>query len=165
MTVADESRAVEIALDDVVALGDVAASLGRDKRARILDEVASRRLADAPPVRPGIAARLLGVSEPTVRSWVERGILQAVSRRPRLLLDPESVLTLRDLVDELRAVGQDRNLAEALSHRLADEHARRSRSAAVARHDAAWRLSGPAAPLGMIDRCRWRSAVPLPRTS
>jgi hypothetical protein len=92
-----------------------------DERAQTLESVASHRLASAPGIRPSIAALMLGLSEPTVRDWTKRGILRIRNRKPRLLLDPASVLQVRQLVAELRQAGQIRGLLEAVYDRLADE--------------------------------------------
>jgi hypothetical protein len=64
---------------------------------------------------------MLGLSEPTVRDWTKRGILRIRNRKPRLLLDPASVLQVRQLVAELRQAGQIRGLLEAVYDQLADE--------------------------------------------
>jgi hypothetical protein len=72
-------------------------------------------------MRPSIAAALLGLAEPTVRAWARRGVLRIRSRKPRLLLDPASVLEVRELVGELRRAGQTRNLLDEVYDRLADE--------------------------------------------
>jgi hypothetical protein len=61
------------------------------------------------------------LSEPTVRAWASRGILKIRSRKPRLLLDPASVLEVRQLVGELRQVGRTRDLLDEVYNRLADE--------------------------------------------
>lgn len=91
------------------------------RRAQALDLVASRRLASAPGMRTVIAATALGLSEPTVRAWVRRGVLRARSHKPRLLLDPASVLEVRELIDELRQAGRTRDLLEQVYNRLIDE--------------------------------------------
>jgi hypothetical protein len=84
--------------------------------------VAERWLASAPGLRPSIAAVLLGLSEPTVRAWAKRGILRVRSSKPRLLLlDPASVLEVRQLVSELQLAGQTRDLLDEVYNRFADD--------------------------------------------
>jgi hypothetical protein len=87
----------------------------------VLEAVANRWLTSAPGMRPSIAAALLGLAEPTVRAWARRGILRIRSRKPRLLLDPASVLEVRELVGALRLAGRTRNLLDEVYNRLADE--------------------------------------------
>src|SRR6202167_1541956 len=58
---------------------------------------------------------------PTVRAWAKRGILRVRRSKPRLLLVPASVLEVRQLVSELRAAGQTRDLLDEVYNRLADE--------------------------------------------
>jgi hypothetical protein len=96
-------------------------TLGEDdeRRARLL-AVSDSALAEESTVRPVIAARILGLSEKTVRAWAAAGVLAVARRSPRLLLDVRSVHAVSHLVSELRAAGQDRDLLEQVWHRLAD---------------------------------------------
>ena len=122
MSVTQERETLTTLLDDVAKLHEVAGTLPEgDERAQALESVAERWLASAPGMRPSIAASLLGLSEPTVRAWVKRGILRARSARPRLLLDPASVLEVRRLVADLRRAGKSRGLLDEVYNRLADE--------------------------------------------
>jgi hypothetical protein len=66
------------------------------------------------------AARLLGLSEKTVRAWAAAGVLTVAPRSPRLLLDVRSVHAVSHLVSELRAAGQDRDLLDQVWRRLED---------------------------------------------
>jgi hypothetical protein len=117
-----EREVLTTLLDDVAKLHEVAETLpAGDRRARELESVADRRLASAPGMRPSIAGALLGLSEPTVRAWTERGILRVRSRKPRLLLDPASVQAVRQLLGELRLAGRTRDLLDEVYNRLADE--------------------------------------------
>jgi hypothetical protein len=122
VSVMEEREQLTTLLDDVATLHEVAGTLpADDERVRALESVAIRRLASAPGMRPSIAASLLGLSEPTVRAWAKRGILRVRSNRPRLLLDPASVLDVRQLIADLRRAGQSRGLLDAVYNRLADE--------------------------------------------
>jgi hypothetical protein len=122
VSVTQEREALTTLLDDVAKLHEVAETLpDGDERAQALESVADRWLASAPGMRPSIAAALLGLSEPTVRAWATRGILRIRSRKPRLLLDPASVLEARKLVGELRQAGRTRDLLDEVHNRLADE--------------------------------------------
>ena len=122
MSVTQEREVLTTLLDDVAKLHEVAGTLpDGDERAQALESVADRWLASAPGMRPSIAAPLLNLSEPTVRAWASRGILRIRSRKPRLLLDPASVLEVRQLVGELRQAGRTRDLLDQVYNRLADE--------------------------------------------
>jgi hypothetical protein len=122
MTLMQEREELTSLLDDVAKLHEVADTLpADDERARALASVADHRLASAPGMRPSIAASMLGLSEPTVRAWARRGIFMIRSRKPRLLLDPASVLDVRQLISDLRQAGLTRGLLEEVCNRLADE--------------------------------------------
>jgi hypothetical protein len=121
MTIAVEEARLRSLLKRVETLEDVASTLDADdeRRARLL-EVTRADFEDAEPVRTVIAAKLLGISEKTVRAWVDAGVLKAASERPRLVLDLASVHTVGHLLDELRAPGKDRDLLDAVWHCLID---------------------------------------------
>lgn len=83
--------------------------------------VSRNALAYAAPVRVPIAAKVLLVSDKTVRAWVSEGLLTPRSQRPRLLLDTERLYKVFQFVHELRARGQNRDLLTSLWQRLEDE--------------------------------------------
>ena len=66
-----------------------------------LDEVDEVRTRHAPPVSVAYAARLLGVSQPTVRDWAKRGLLQMVAKSPQAL-SLASVRTAQRALAEIR---------------------------------------------------------------
>jgi hypothetical protein len=78
-------------------------------------------LSQAAPVRVPIAARLLVVSDKTVRAWVSEGVLTSYTQHPRLLLHTERLHAVLQFVRELRARGQDRDLLTSLWERLQDQ--------------------------------------------
>ncbi|WP_156727548.1 hypothetical protein [Streptomyces apocyni] len=100
-----------------------------DLRDDLLKEIRNL-IAQAGPVRAGIAASLLSISERTVRTWTDEGLLAPVATKPRLLLDPERLHTVLHLVKDLRAAGRDRNLLDAVWAKLQDQ-------ALLDRHDLA----------------------------
>jgi DNA-binding transcriptional MerR regulator len=107
---------------DVEELNELESALARNRDARLkVTRIRRRRLEEAPSVRLSVAAKLLDLSIPTIRLWIDRGLLEEVDgsspRRVRL----KSVLEVRPLLRELRALGHDRNLLEALLARLDDE--------------------------------------------
>lgn len=121
MTIAIEERRVRSLFDRVEAVEDVARTLPEDdeRRAALL-QVSHAALADEGTIRPVIAARLLGLSEKTVRAWAAQGALTVAQRTPRLLLDVQSVHVISHIVRDLRALGKDRDLLDEVWRRLSD---------------------------------------------
>jgi hypothetical protein len=66
-----------------------------------------------------VAARLLGVSEPTVRDWADQGVLEDAPVKPRAL-SLESVVRVRERLQRLRALGKSKDLRSALLVRIDD---------------------------------------------
>jgi hypothetical protein len=121
MSIAVEEQRIRSLFDRVEAVEDVAMTLPEDddRRAKLL-AVSSATLADEGTVRPVIAARLLGLSERTVRAWAKQGVLAVAQRDPRLLLDLQSVHEVRHIVRDLRALGKDRDLLDEVWRHLSD---------------------------------------------
>src|SRR5260370_18529363 len=121
MTIAIEEERIRSLLGRVEAVEDVARTLPEDDERRVkLLAVSSAALADEGTIRPVIAARLLGLSEKTVRAWAAQGVLTVAQRAPRLLLDLQSVHVISHLVRELRELGKDRDLLDEVWRRLSD---------------------------------------------
>jgi hypothetical protein len=126
VTVAVEEARVRRLLERVEKVEDVANSMDvHDERRAALLEVSEAALAEEAAVRPVIAANLLGLSERTVRSWADAGVLPIVSEHPRLMLDLVSVHLVSHLIRELRAAGQTRDLVDAVTRGLQDGLVRR----------------------------------------
>jgi hypothetical protein len=121
MTIAVEEKRLRSLFERVEIVEDVARTLPEDdeRRARLL-AVSDSALAEEGTIRPVIAARLLELSEKTVRAWATAGVLTVAQRSPRLLLDVRSVHGVSHLVSELRAAGQDRDLLDQVWRRLED---------------------------------------------
>lgn len=102
---------------------DVAHSIEgeRPEEAARLVHASSGALSSAEPVRVPIAAKILLVSDKTVRAWAEDGLLTSRAVRPRRLLDAERLHTILRFLDDLRAAGQDRDFRDNLWIRLQDE--------------------------------------------
>lgn len=118
-----EEAQVRELFERVDAVAEVARVIEGDhpgEAARLLT-VSRNALSQASPVRVPIAARLLLVSDKTVRAWVNEGLLKPQSHRPRLLLDTERLHDVLQFVRELRARGKDRDLLTNLWQRLEDE--------------------------------------------
>jgi hypothetical protein len=121
MTIAVEEQRIRNLFDRVETVEDVAMTLAEDdeRRARLL-AVSDSALAEEATIRPVIAAKLLGLSEKTVRAWAAAGVLTVARPSPRLLLDVQSVHAVSHLIRELRAAGHDRDLLDQVWHRLSD---------------------------------------------
>lgn len=121
MTIAIEEKRLRDLFERVEVVEDVARTLpeGDERRAKLL-AVSDGTLAEEGTIRPVIAAKLLGLSEKTIRTWAAAGVLTIARRSPRLLLDVRSVHAVGHLVTELRAAGQDRDLLDQVWRHLAD---------------------------------------------
>jgi len=121
MTIAIEEKRLRNLFERVEVVEDVARTFPEDdeRRAKLL-AVSDSALAEEGTVRPVIVARILGLSEKTVRAWAAAGVLAVTRRSPRLLLDVRSVHVVSHLVRELRAAGQDRDLLDQVWRRLED---------------------------------------------
>jgi len=121
MSIVIEEKRIRSLLDRVETVEDVARTLPEDdeRRAKLL-EVSNAALADERTIRPVIAARLLGLSEKTVRAWVSQGVIAVAQRTPRLLLDLQSVHLVSHILRELREHGKDRDLLDEVWQRLSD---------------------------------------------
>lgn len=122
MSVPTEERRIRNLFERVEAIEEVAATLpeGDQRRARLL-AVSRDALAEEATVRPVIAAKILGLSEKTVRAWADAGLLATRQRSPRLLLDVPGVHLVSHVLRELREEGLDRDLLEHVWHRLEDQ--------------------------------------------
>jgi DNA-binding transcriptional MerR regulator len=119
--VSETTYALEL-LARVETLESVAHSLpeGDDRRAQLLDLVV-KDLTSAAPMRPRVAAELLGLSEKTVRAWVEESVLlRAETSSPRLLLDVQRVHDVLHLVNDLREAGNTTGLLDEVYRQLVD---------------------------------------------
>jgi hypothetical protein len=91
-----------------------------DQAASSLAEARRRRLRTAPAIPVAVAAKLLVVSGPTIRSWLDTGVLEDAGTKPRGV-KLESVVRICGLLGELRERGHDGNVRSALLARLDDE--------------------------------------------
>jgi hypothetical protein len=122
-TIEREEEQVRELFERVDAVVGVAQVIEGDHpgEAEKLLRVSRDALSQAAPVRVPIAARLLLVSDKTVRVWVNEGVLTFHPQHPRLLLDTERLHEVLQFVRELRARGQDRDLLTSLWQRLQDQ--------------------------------------------
>ena len=122
MSVSTEEQRIRNLFERVETIEEVAVTLpqGDDRRTRLLS-VSRDALAEEATVRPVIAARILGLSEKTVRAWADAGLLATAQRSPRVLLDVPSVHRVSHVLRELREEGLERDLLEHVWHRLEDQ--------------------------------------------
>lgn len=117
----ETTHAVEL-MERVETLESVARSLPeQDERRQRLLALVERDLSSAAPLRPRVAAELLGLSERSIRAWVEEGVLLAAeTSSPRLLLDVARVHEVLHLIEDLRAAGTTKGLLDEVYRRLVD---------------------------------------------
>ncbi len=122
MSVAVEEKSIREMLDVVERIESVSRALPDSQQRSELNEAVRRLLPQIQPVRVEIAARLLGVSDKTVRAWVNADLLWTTQREPRVLLDPVRLHEVVHLAEDLRAAGaKNRELLEQIWYRLNDE--------------------------------------------
>ncbi len=114
-----EERAARSALERVQKIESVAEDLDAE-RAGVLREVVAMEWDAVAPVRPRVAASILGLSEKTVRAWVRHGLLTVAVREPRVLLDPQRLLIVLRLVHDLREAGRQQGLLDEVWRRIND---------------------------------------------
>ena len=117
----ETTHAVEL-MERVETLESVARSLPeQDERRQRLLALVERDLTSAAPLRPRVAAELLGLSEKSIRTWVAEGVLLAAqTSSPRLLLDVARVHEVLHLIEDLRAAGTSKGLLDEVYRRLVD---------------------------------------------
>lgn len=71
-----------------------------------------------------VAARVLDVTEPTIRSWIERGALQVVADARPLAVTPRSLGEALAAAAQIRQVGQDERLLRRVLDVLEDQRTR-----------------------------------------
>jgi DNA-binding transcriptional regulator YdaS (Cro superfamily) len=148
VTLAVEERRVRSLFERVETVEGVAGTLAADdeRRATLL-AVSNSALSEEATIRPVIAARLLGVSEKTIRAWAADGVLRVAARKPRLLLDVHAVHVISHILRDLRTRGRDRHLLEEVWRRLSDDAqsrpARCSASSSVSHQEQSLRARPP----------------------
>lgn len=90
-----------------------------------LDRLAWSLVRNADPVRVHYARRRLGISDPTTRTWLARGLLEGVGQSPRRVT-LESLAAAEEIAHELRRNGQRRDLIATMERRLQWERMRQS---------------------------------------
>lgn len=128
-TVSEEFRSASRVADNIADIDAIKADLVgicEDEQLRaandeLLTRVRDRELEAIASVRVVVAAKLLALSVPTTRRWVQVGILQEVKNTNPKRVAFESVLAVRPHIAILRCLGKKRNLLEAVLARIDDE--------------------------------------------
>jgi DNA-binding transcriptional MerR regulator len=107
---------------EVEEIAKIEASLNANPDAqRSLADLRVRLIDLQPTVRLSVAADLLEISLPTLRAWMKDGPLREAEGSSPRRVSLDSVLEVRPVLRDLRALGRDRNLLAAVIHRLEDE--------------------------------------------
>lgn len=110
-------------VDDLIALQRLADDEEDPDRRQMLDAVRSHLAARDVGVKVADAARILGLTPPTVRSWLESGVLDDVPGARPVRVDVRSLAEVKHAVDLLRELGHDRHLLIAVMRSLRDRAA------------------------------------------
>ena len=107
-------------LDDLLTLEELAANEDDPDRRRALDAVRSHVADRDRGAKVSEAAHMLGLSQPTVRAWLESGVLEARGDSTPVRVDLLSLVAVKRALDFLRQHGHDRNLLIAVMRLLRD---------------------------------------------
>lgn len=124
-TLTNDDR-IEDALALVEQLEDARDAVQQDPRegVRQLNATIESTLAAMPPVSVSVAAKLLGLSLPTIRAWLDKGVLTEAQRKTSTVrqLDPHRLHLVLHLVNTLRERGTKTNdLMDKVWWRLSDQ--------------------------------------------
>jgi hypothetical protein len=89
----------------------------RSQAAAEMEQLAWELVREADPIRISHAEQILGVSNQTVRSWIDEGVLDGFDGSPQRV-GVESVVRAKRITDELRENGRDRDFMSAVLSRL-----------------------------------------------
>jgi hypothetical protein len=120
-TLQREEAQIKALFDQVEAVEEVAESIQDREPAQAtkLRGAVEGVLSNAGPVRIRTAASLLCLSDRTARTWAAEGVLALASEHP-MRVDPVRLHEVLRLVKELRAAGRNKDLLNAVWHRLQD---------------------------------------------
>jgi len=110
-------------VDDLITLQQLADHEDDPGRRRSLDAVRDRLAARDRGVKVSEAARVLGFSQPTIRSWIEAGVLDPVSSVTPVRVDLGSLAAVKHAVDLLREHANDQRLLADVMRLLRDRAA------------------------------------------
>ena len=89
----------------------------KSRAAADMEELAWEHIREADPIRVSHAQKVLGVSNQTVRTWMDEGVLDGFGGSPQRI-GLESVVRAKQVADELREEGRDRDFMSAVLSRL-----------------------------------------------
>jgi excisionase family DNA binding protein len=110
-------------LDDLLELEDLAKAEGDPERRGALDWVRARLARRESGAKVSEAARVLGISQPTVRAWIESGILTAVPGAKPVRIGMLSLAATKRALDLIREHIDDRQLLVHVMRVLRDRAA------------------------------------------
>lgn len=110
-------------VDDLLTLEQLAEREDDPERRRSLDTVRNHVADRDRGAKVSEAAEVLGLSHPTVRSWVEAGVLQRISGTKPLRIDVLSLADTKRMVDLIRQHADDRQLLARVMSVLRDREA------------------------------------------
>lgn len=110
-------------LDDLLELQGLASAEQDPKRRRSLDAVRAHVARRQRGAKVSEAAEALGLSQPTVRAWIDSGLLTPLPGAKPVRIDVLSLAETKRAVDLIRANGDDRQLLADVARVLRDRAA------------------------------------------
>lgn len=107
-------------VDDLITLRALAAHEDDPERRRSLDNVHRRVAARERGVKVSEAAAVLSLSQPTVRAWIEAGVLAPVRGASPVRIEVLSLVDVKHALDLVRQHTEDRNLLAQVMRVLRD---------------------------------------------
>jgi DNA-binding transcriptional MerR regulator len=145
-------------VDDLIALAQLAEQESDASRKGRLAMVHDHLAARDRGAKVSEAAQILGVSAPTIRSWIDIGLLETVSQRP-VRVDVVSLAAAKRAVDEIRRHKDDRHLLADIGRILRDRAGMTGEGAAEGIEDFR------AGRVTRLDRARLEELLPPKRGS
>lgn len=109
-------------LDDLAELEDVGRNVD-DRERRRIDRIRRHLASRERGAKVSEAARTLGVSQPTIRAWIDAGVLPVVEESKPVRVDVLALADLKRAVDLVRANLDDRQLLVHVMRVLRDRAA------------------------------------------
>lgn len=110
-------------VDDLLTLEELAAQEDDPLRRRSLDAVRSHLADRDRGAKVSEAAKVLGLSQPTVRAWMETGILEPVAGATPVRINVLSLAEVKRALDLIRRHQDDRQLLAQVMRILRDRSA------------------------------------------
>src|SRR5438874_149496 len=120
MTSRAREEEVEEAVEEIGAMASAQSAIERGDLESAREAVArafESKMNRAPSVPVSLAAKLLGVSEPTIRKWIARGVLQQSPSKP-VGVTLRSYHEVHQIIQELREAGKDPDVRKLLLARI-----------------------------------------------